>query len=145
MTRIRVDGVDYSPEGIEVTRHEMIGVRDEAMKQLPDSADFVILSSHIIALLADYREARVEEDNKPDTVEKRTKNEPAQPRMTVIDITDPRVMAMLIEAMANIVGMSDAVRGGLTSIRVGIDPLDNGLKFSVERSTWSPPYRGEIS
>ena len=53
--------------------------------------------------------------------------------------------AMLMETMSNIVGMSDAIGGGLTSLRVGIDPLDNGIKFSVEHSTWSPPYRGEIS
>lgn len=65
--------------------------------------------------------------------------------MTVIEITDPRTMALLMEAMSNIVGMSDAVAGGLRSLRVGIDPLDGGLKFSVEGSTWSPPYKGEIS
>lgn len=65
--------------------------------------------------------------------------------MHVITISDPRQMALLMETMSNIVGMSDAVPGGLTSLRVGIDPLDNGLKFSVEGSTWSPPYKGEIS
>jgi hypothetical protein len=69
----------------------------------------------------------------------------ASKAMTMIEITDPRVMAMVMEAMSNIVGMSDAIPGGLTSLRVGIDPTDNGLKFSVEYSTWSPPYQGEIT
>jgi hypothetical protein len=33
---------------------------------------------------------------------------------------------------------------GLRSVRVGIDELDNGLKFSVDYSTWSPPITGTI-
>ena len=144
MTRIRVDGIDYSPEGIEVTRQEMIGVRDEAMKQLPDASGFVILASHIIAMLADYREARVEEERKTDTIATRIKETPAQPNMSVIEISDPYQMGNLMEVLSNIVGMNDAV-DGLSSLRVGIDPLDNGIKFSVEHSTWSPPYKGEIT
>jgi len=59
--RMRVEGVDYSPEGIEALRQEWIGVRGEAMKQLPDSAGFVVFATHTIALLADYIEVRREE------------------------------------------------------------------------------------
>jgi hypothetical protein len=32
----------------------------------------------------------------------------------------------------------------IRSLRVGIDPLDHGLKFSVNHSTWSKPYQGAI-
>jgi hypothetical protein len=64
MTRVRVAGIDYSPEGIEDTRQELIRVRAEAMKQLPDAAGFVVLASHIIAMLADYAEMRTEEEKR---------------------------------------------------------------------------------
>jgi hypothetical protein len=64
--------------------------------------------------------------------------------MVIIEITDPRTMALLMETMSNIVGMSDSVPGGLHDLRVGIDRMDNGLKFSVEGSTWSPPYVGVV-
>jgi len=69
--------------------------------------------------------------------------------MAIIEITDPTVMIDLMEAMSNIVGMHDALMTDrdrpLNSLRVGIDPLDNGVKFSVEHSTWSPPYKGDIT
>lgn len=35
-------------------------------------------------------------------------------------------------------------RDTITEVRVGIDPLDNGVKFSVNRGTWSPPCYGVI-
>ena len=60
--RTRVDGVDYTPEGILQLRDDAIKVRDEALKQLPDSAHFVVWLSHAIALLADYAEMRKAED-----------------------------------------------------------------------------------
>ena len=62
VARPRVEGVDYTPEGIEHTRQAMIEVRGEAMKQWPESINFTVLISHVIALLADYRDMRVEED-----------------------------------------------------------------------------------
>jgi hypothetical protein len=36
-------------------------------------------------------------------------------------------------------------RDTITSIRVGIDPMDDGVKFSVNHATWSPPCYGVIS
>lgn len=64
-TRVFVDGVDYSPDGISALRDELINVRAEAMKQLPDSAGFVILITHTIALLADYTDLRRMETRQP--------------------------------------------------------------------------------
>lgn len=46
----RVEGVDYSPEGIEALRQELIKFRDEAMKQ--GAWGPVATLSHTIALLA---------------------------------------------------------------------------------------------
>lgn len=66
MARVHVSGIDYSPEGIEDVRQELIIVRGEAMKQLPDAAGFIVLVTHVIAMLADYAEMRTEEE-KPDT------------------------------------------------------------------------------
>jgi len=60
--RIRVDGVDYTPEGINALREELIGFRTEAYKQLPDAAGVIIVLTHAIALLADYAEMREAED-----------------------------------------------------------------------------------
>lgn len=47
----------------------------------------------------------------------------------------------LIEVLDAIAGVKDT----LVSVRVGIDPMDNGLKFSVNWGTWSPPIYGELS
>lgn len=61
--RMRVDGVDYSPEGIGLLRRDLIEMRGQAMEQLPESAGFIVAISHVIALLADYAEMRRAEDN----------------------------------------------------------------------------------
>lgn len=63
--------------------------------------------------------------------------------MYVIDVTDP---AQVMRLLRYFVMMTDlASRGGtLGSIRVGIDPLDNGVKFSVDYGVWSPPMTGKI-
>lgn len=62
--------------------------------------------------------------------------------MFVIEITDKDAMKRLVAYCADI---TDQGTRGHYSVRVGIDPLDNGLKFSVNNSTWSPPIRGAIS
>jgi len=62
VARPRVEGVDYTPEGIEHTRQALIEVRGEAMKQWPEAINFTVLISHVIALMADYKDMRAEED-----------------------------------------------------------------------------------
>jgi len=60
--RIRVDGVDYTPEGINDLRETLIGFRTQAYAQLPEAADVIVVLTHAIALLADYAEMREAED-----------------------------------------------------------------------------------
>jgi hypothetical protein len=63
--------------------------------------------------------------------------------MHVIDVTDQQQIMRLLKYFIMISDM--AVRSGaLRSIRVGIDPLDNGVKFSVDYGTWSPPMTGRL-
>lgn len=47
---LKVDGVDYSPEGIEELRRELARFRDEAMTQ--GAFGPAVVLSHAIALLA---------------------------------------------------------------------------------------------
>lgn len=61
--------------------------------------------------------------------------------MKVIDITDQGVINMLMAYFASFVEKG----GPFHSIRVGIDPMDNGLKFSVDYGTWSPPLNGNVT
>jgi hypothetical protein len=63
--------------------------------------------------------------------------------MHVIDVTDREQIETLIKYLRMIESMSTRAIG-LRSVRVGIDELDNGLKFSVDYSTWSPPITGTI-
>lgn len=62
MERIRVDGVDYSPEGIEAIREVLIEQRKAAMDAWPEGIQATVLLSHLIALLADYKELREGEE-----------------------------------------------------------------------------------
>ena len=55
----RVDGVDYTPEGIEQVRTELIIVRDAALDA--GRMDLAVLFSHTLALLAELKE-RVEKE-----------------------------------------------------------------------------------
>jgi hypothetical protein len=63
--------------------------------------------------------------------------------MYVVDITDRQQIDRVIKYFRMIDGM-ETRQHPLRSIRVGIDPLDNGLKFSVDYSTWSPPMVGDV-
>jgi hypothetical protein len=63
--------------------------------------------------------------------------------MYAIDVTDPQQVARALRYFLMILDI-ETRHGGLRSIRVGIDPLDNGLKFSVDYGTWSPPMAGKI-
>lgn len=46
----KVEGVDYSPEGIENLRQELVGWRNDMMTQ--GAYQQVVVISHVIALLA---------------------------------------------------------------------------------------------
>ncbi len=63
--------------------------------------------------------------------------------MHVIDLTDAEQIDRFIKYCRMIESMS-ARSFPLRSIRVGIDPVDDGVKFSVDYSTWSPPITGTI-
>jgi Zn ribbon nucleic-acid-binding protein len=62
MKRTQVEGIDYSPEGIEELRQELIVQRGEAMKAWPEGIHATVVLSHLIALLADYKEMREAEE-----------------------------------------------------------------------------------
>jgi len=55
-TPIQVDGVDYSPEGIEALRQDMIQHRDAALGM--NEFNYAVTMSHVIALLAYLVEVR---------------------------------------------------------------------------------------
>lgn len=63
--------------------------------------------------------------------------------MYVIQIHGREAVAELIYAMDTIVKYAD--RSTVLDIRVGIDPLDNGVKFSVNGLVWSPRIKGDIT
>ena len=47
---MKVEGIDYTPAGIEALRQEMIRYRDEALRQ--DEFGVAVTLSHTIAILA---------------------------------------------------------------------------------------------
>jgi hypothetical protein len=53
-----VDGVDYSPEGIEVLRQDLIAHRDAALGM--NEFNYAVTMSHVIALLTYLAEVRRE-------------------------------------------------------------------------------------
>lgn len=63
--------------------------------------------------------------------------------MTVVDLTDREQIEKFLKYLRMIESMG-ARQAGLRSIRVGIDPIDSAVKFSVDYSTWSPPITGRI-
>lgn len=56
MPPLKVEGIDYTPEGIESVRAALIKCRYDAMNQLPESVNVVIILTHTIALLAYLKE-----------------------------------------------------------------------------------------
>lgn len=61
--------------------------------------------------------------------------------MHVIQLSDEGLKDLL-SMMSTIVKYAETV-GNVLDIRVGIDPEDNGVKFSVNGQVWSPPAEGE--
>jgi hypothetical protein len=57
-----VDGVDYTPEGIEQIRTELAEHRNHALGL--GEMRYAVLMSHVIALLAELR--RLQEKNQPE-------------------------------------------------------------------------------
>lgn len=57
--RIFVEGVDYTPLAIEDARESLVELRKGAMTQ--NEFGWVVLLSHVIAYLADYKKLRLEE------------------------------------------------------------------------------------
>ena len=49
---MKIEGIDYTIEGIESVRKELVGMRDNSMKQWPEAIPVTVLLSHVIALLA---------------------------------------------------------------------------------------------
>jgi len=47
---MKVDGIDYTKEGIEDLREEIIEMRDEALRQ--NAFDVTVKLTHVIALLS---------------------------------------------------------------------------------------------
>lgn len=59
----RVDGIDYTPEGIEALRRDVIVYRNRALDAMAEGAEMAVVLSHAIALLA-YLGELVKESNK---------------------------------------------------------------------------------
>lgn len=49
---MKVEGVDYSPEGIRALREDVIVYRDRALAAMPEGAEMAVVLSHVIALLS---------------------------------------------------------------------------------------------
>lgn len=65
MTRnepFRLEGVDYTIEGLKALRVELISIRDESMNQWPDAIEFTVVMSHTIAVLAYFIEKEEMDD-----------------------------------------------------------------------------------
>lgn len=60
--RTKVEGIDYSPEGIVGLREALIAMRGRAMGNWPEGIDDTVVLSHAIALMADYAVMRQLED-----------------------------------------------------------------------------------
>lgn len=56
----RIDGIDYTPEGIEALREDVIVYRNRAIDAMPEGAQMAVVLSHVIALLAYLVEAQRE-------------------------------------------------------------------------------------
>ena len=52
MSPTKIDGIDYSPEGIRALREDVIVYRDRAIAAMPEGAEMAVVLSHVVALLA---------------------------------------------------------------------------------------------
>jgi ABC-type taurine transport system ATPase subunit len=64
--------------------------------------------------------------------------------MTVIQLTEENGgIDSLLAVFAAIVKYSEG--STMLDVRIGINPVDSGITFSVNGLPWSPPIAGEIS
>lgn len=61
-TPFKVEGVDYTPDGVENLRQELIRFRDNSMEQWPEAIPFTVAMTHTIALLAYLKEVETNEE-----------------------------------------------------------------------------------
>ena len=59
---LKVEGIDYSIEGIRALREEMIKFREASYNQWPEAIPFTVAMTHVIALMAYFIEV-LEEQN----------------------------------------------------------------------------------
>jgi hypothetical protein len=52
----KVEGIDYTPEGIEALRSDVIVYRNRALDAMPEGAEMAVVLSHVLALLAYLKE-----------------------------------------------------------------------------------------
>ena len=62
--------------------------------------------------------------------------------MYVIQISGQDDLAEAMELFSAVLKWDE--QNPLLDLRIGIDPLDNGFKVSVNGLTWSPPITGTI-
>lgn len=61
-TPFKVEGVDYTPDGIENLRQDLIRFRDNSMEQWPEAIPFTVAMTHTIALLTYLKEVEENEE-----------------------------------------------------------------------------------
>lgn len=61
VNEVRVDGVEYTPQGVEAVRNEVIALRNAALKQ--NNFEWSAVLSHAIVYLAEYRLVLIKEDS----------------------------------------------------------------------------------
>lgn len=59
VSRIRIEGIEYTPEAVNTARIGLIELRNAALGR--DSFDWAVLLSHVLVYLADYAEVLEEE------------------------------------------------------------------------------------
>ena len=52
MSHTKVEGIDYTPEGIATLRQAVIELRDHQFAHWPESIEATLVLSHAVALLA---------------------------------------------------------------------------------------------
>lgn len=56
MSPTKINGIDYTPAGIEALREDLIVYRNRALNAMPEGAQMAVVLSHALALLAYLKE-----------------------------------------------------------------------------------------
>lgn len=51
---MKVEGIDYSPEGVASLREDLIKLRDSQYNHWPESIDITLILTYTIAILQEY-------------------------------------------------------------------------------------------